>query len=66
MSVENYIDIGVVVVLLVFGIRGMQNGLIAEIMGVVGVVLGVFLASKYYLLGALSIQNITTSQTDLK
>ena len=30
MSVENYIDIGVVVVLLVFGIRGMQNGLIAE------------------------------------
>ena len=52
MSVENYIDIGVVVVLLVFGIRGMQNGLIAEIMGVVGVVLGVFLASKYYILGA--------------
>lgn len=42
-----YIDIGVIVIVLILGIRGLTNGLIHEIMGVIGVVLGIYLASRY-------------------
>ncbi len=47
METSNYIDIGAIVIVMILGIRGLKNGLIHEIMGVIGVVLGIYLASKY-------------------
>ncbi|MWV62797.1 CvpA family protein [Helicobacter saguini] len=52
MSAQNYIDIGVIVVVLILAIRGMQNGLIQEIAALIGFVLGLYLATKYFALGA--------------
>ncbi len=47
MGSSGYVDIGVIIVVLLLGIRGLKNGLIHEIMGVIGVVLGIYLASRY-------------------
>lgn len=44
-----YIDIAVVVIILLFGLRGFSNGFINEVFGILGVVLGVFLATKYFI-----------------
>lgn len=52
MSAQNYIDIGVIVVVLILAIRGMQNGLIQETAALIGFVLGIYLATKYFSLGA--------------
>lgn len=50
---ENYYtDIGVIVIVAFLGLRGLKNGLILEIMGVIGVVLGIYCASKYCIEGA--------------
>ncbi|RDU66374.1 CvpA family protein [Helicobacter didelphidarum] len=49
MTTANYIDIGILIIILLLGIRGLKNGLIHEIMGVIGIVLGIFIASKYCL-----------------
>lgn len=48
----SYLDIGIIVVVAFLGLRGLRNGLILEIMGVVGVVLGIYCASKYCIDGA--------------
>lgn len=47
MVSSDYIDIGVIVIILLLGLRGLKNGLIHEIMGVIGVALGIFLASRH-------------------
>lgn len=48
MSAQNYIDIGIIVIILILGLRGMQNGLIQEIAGLLGFVLGIYLATRYF------------------
>lgn len=58
MSTQNYIDIGIIAVVLILAIRGMQNGLLQEIAGLIGFVLGIFLATKYFGLGATYIKYI--------
>lgn len=52
MDTKYYIDIGVIVIVAFLGLRGLKNGLILEIMGVVGVVIGIYCASKYCVDGA--------------
>ena len=52
MDTKHFIDIGVIVIVALLGVRGLRNGLIHEIMGVVGVVLGIYFASKYCIEGA--------------
>lgn len=47
METSHYIDIGVVIIVLLLGLRGLRNGLVYEIMGFVGIVIGVSLASSY-------------------
>ncbi|RDU61236.1 CvpA family protein [Helicobacter sp. MIT 14-3879] len=66
MEFANYIDIGIIVIVLLLGLRGLKNGLVHEIMSMVGVILGIYLASKYcvelskYLkLAGLELQNET-------
>lgn len=44
----NWLDIGFMAVLLLFGIRGLLRGLVKEVAGLVSVILGFFLASRYY------------------
>ena len=47
METKHYVDIAVIIIVAVLGLRGLKNGLIHEIMGVLGVVLGIYFASKY-------------------
>ncbi|MBH0277583.1 CvpA family protein [Helicobacter pylori] len=43
----NYIDLALLVVVVAFGIRGFYHGFVSEIAGTLGIVLGVYLASRY-------------------
>ncbi|CAJ99204.1 CvpA family protein [Helicobacter acinonychis] len=43
----NYIDLALLVVVVAFGIRGFYHGLVSEVAGILGIVLGVYLASRY-------------------
>ncbi|AFI05621.1 CvpA family protein [Helicobacter cetorum] len=43
----NYIDLALIVVVVAFGIRGFYHGLVSEVAGILGIVLGVYLASRY-------------------
>ncbi|GAA6971668.1 CvpA family protein [Helicobacter pylori] len=43
----NYIDLALLVVVVAFGIRGFYHGFVSEVMGTLGIVLGVYLASRY-------------------
>ncbi|WP_033793740.1 CvpA family protein [Helicobacter pylori] len=43
----NYIDLALLVVIVAFGIRGFYHGLVSEVAGILGIVLGVYLASRY-------------------
>lgn len=52
METKHYVDIAVIIIVAVLGLRGLKNGLIHEIMGVLGVVLGIYFASKYCIDGA--------------
>lgn len=52
MSSGDYIDIGVLVIIVILGLRGLGNGLIHEAMGTLGVVLGFFCASHFCANGA--------------
>lgn len=52
METNYYVDIGIVAIVAFFGLRGLRSGLILEIMGVIGVVLGIYCASKYCVDGA--------------
>lgn len=47
METRHYVDIGVIIIVALLGLRGLRNGLIHEIMGVIGVVLGIYFASRY-------------------
>ncbi|PAF46549.1 hypothetical protein BKH46_07340 [Helicobacter sp. 12S02634-8] len=42
-----YIDILLIVIICIIGLRGFYNGFISEVAGVLGVVVGVFLASRF-------------------
>lgn len=44
----NYIDIIVLVVIAVLSIKGLQNGLIHELISIVGIILGIYLAASFY------------------
>ncbi|WP_104717883.1 CvpA family protein [Helicobacter trogontum] len=52
METKHYVDICVVIIVAVLGLRGLKNGLIHEIMGVIGIVLGIYFASRYCVEGA--------------
>ncbi|GAA8369065.1 CvpA family protein [Helicobacter pylori] len=43
----NYIDLALLVVVVAFGIRGFYHGFVSEVAGILGIVLGVYLASRY-------------------
>ncbi|PDX43986.1 CvpA family protein [Helicobacter pylori] len=43
----NYIDLALLVVVVAFGIRGFYHGFVSEIAATLGIVLGVYLASRY-------------------
>ncbi|GAA6995122.1 CvpA family protein [Helicobacter pylori] len=43
----NYIDLALLVVVVAFGIRGFYHGFVSEVAGTLGIVLGVYLASRY-------------------
>ncbi len=43
----NYIDLALIVVVVAFGIRGFYHGFVNEIAGMLGIVVGVCLASRY-------------------
>ncbi|MFC3846943.1 CvpA family protein [Helicobacter baculiformis] len=43
----DYIDVALVAVILIVGIRGYYNGLIDEMAGILGIVCGVYLGSRY-------------------
>ena len=47
METKHYVDIAVIIIVAVLGLRGLKNGLIHEIMGVLGIVIGIYCASKY-------------------
>lgn len=47
METKHYVDIGIIIIIAFLGLRGLRNGLIHEIMGVIGVILGIYFASKY-------------------
>ena len=66
MNSISYLDIGIAVVVLALGLRGLRNGFISEVMGLVGVVGGIYLASRFFQnlahyleLAGLSFQNET-------
>lgn len=42
-----YIDLILIVIIVVIGLRGFYNGLVNELAGVIGIVFGVFLASRF-------------------
>ncbi|GAA8018881.1 CvpA family protein [Helicobacter pylori] len=44
----NYIDLALLVVVVAFGIRGFYHGFVSEVAGTLGIVLGVYLASRYF------------------
>lgn len=44
----NYIDIFILVVILVLSIRGLQNGLIHELISIAGIIFGIYLAAIFY------------------
>ena len=44
----NGLDIALIVILFFFFLRGIFRGFIKEIMGIVGLVVGFYLAMKYY------------------
>ena len=48
----NWLDLGFAVVMLLFIVRGLLNGLLREVAGLVGVLLGFFLAGRWYTLVA--------------
>lgn len=52
METKHYVDIAVIIIVAVLGLRGLKNGLIHEIMGVLGIVIGIYCASKYCINGA--------------
>ena len=52
METKHYVDIAVIIIVAVLGLRGLKNGLIHEIMGVLGIVIGIYCASKYCIDGA--------------
>lgn len=61
METKHYVDIAVIIIVAVLGLRGLKNGLIHEIMGVLGVVLGIYFASKYCIDGARYIELVGLS-----
>ncbi|TLE08673.1 CvpA family protein [Helicobacter bilis] len=61
METKHYVDIAVIIIVAVLGLRGLKNGLIHEIMGVLGVVLGIYFASKYCIDGAKYIELVGLS-----
>ncbi len=44
----NWLDLGFVLVMLLFVVRGLLNGLLREVAGLAGVLLGFFLAGRWY------------------
>ncbi|RDU72606.1 CvpA family protein [Helicobacter aurati] len=47
MESVHYIDIGVTIIVLLLGLRGLKNGLVHEVASMLGIVLGIYLASQY-------------------
>jgi len=47
MENVSYFDLSLIVLLLIFGVKGLLNGLIKEVFGLIGIIGGVFLASRY-------------------
>ncbi|AFI04027.1 hypothetical protein HCW_03740 [Helicobacter cetorum MIT 00-7128] len=45
--VLNYIDLALIVVVVAFGIRGFYHGFVNEVAGMLGIVVGVYVASRY-------------------
>jgi len=47
--IENisFFDLGVTVLLLIFGIKGLFSGFIKEVFGLIGIIGGIFVASRY-------------------
>ena len=43
----SFFDIAIGILLLVFGVKGLFNGLIKEVFGLVGIIGGIFVASRY-------------------
>ena len=43
----SFFDLGVIVLLLIFGIKGLFSGFIKEVFGLIGIIGGIFVASRY-------------------
>ncbi len=43
----SFFDLGIGALLLIFGVKGLFNGLVKEVFGLVGIVGGIFVASRY-------------------
>ncbi|WRG61484.1 CvpA family protein [Helicobacter pylori] len=54
----NYIDLALLVVVVAFGIRGFYHGFVSEVAGTLGIVLGVYLASRYSVAVSVAVGNL--------
>ena len=55
-------DIVILIIIGVFGIKGLFKGLISEVFGILGLILGYLLAFQYYELGAKALEYIGVSK----